>query len=831
MELRKLNPPILDSIIGAQAGEYLKIPFQMNRSVAAVEVVTMVAIIKSVQTNTIIMDGIKASSNIYYKNNSWWVDFNIGSALTIGQHYKVQLAYANGDVDSPNVGFYSSVATFKYTALPEILIQGLDDQTININTYEYTGAYINEKDKSEKVYSYWFNIYKLGNETLNASSGELLHNSSTDKESDRSTDTWTTRLGDSNDYLIEYFVKTINGLEVSSPKYRIANNQTVESNILKYYDFNAINVNDGAYVELSLTPKANTENKMLNGQFVLLRASDDDDYKSWYQLTEFILADWDSSVKKYLCRDYCVAQGTTYIYALQAFNVQGIYSKKYEANPVAVDFEDMYLSDGDRQLRIRYNPKVTSFKNTILEAKMDTIGGKYPFFFRNGNVKYKEFPISGLISALSDENGEFLEGIQLVDQRRVTTAADPSEAEKMFGSWTALSAQNFHREREFKLAVMDWLTNGKPKLFRSPGEGNYLVRLMNTSLSPNDTVSRLLHTFTCTAYEIADCSFENLRLYGMLMEEKIETRDLEFKQVNLADLPGGQWTGNAVIAVIQGEPHTRFTYKLQNDIYSRSAALGFTGQYEFDRNMLADNPITEISIESNNPEDWYNGTLLYANYVDTIPGEFSAIDRVEIEDRIEQWIGRNTDEIYIRLDSKGIRNLFGTFYYIKVMSRPQIKAQAIEREGGYYIFKDGEGEIYNPSPEVIVVDNNKYYDGRTHTLMNELNYNFKLGSDDTTNMQGQNYSLQTTGRIVLTDVGNVSYMYIGNAVYADVVYSFFTNYYVVEREGTVLANMRKKWENAVITGSEDADILYAEYYSTLCDALYQQGGLVSADAL
>ena len=68
----------------------------------------------------------------------------------------------------------------------------------------------------------------------------------------------------------------------------------------------------------------------------------------------------------------------------------------------------MYLSDGERQLRVRFNPKVTSFKNTILESKMDTIGGQYPFFFRNGNVKYKEFPISGLISTLSDENGEFM---------------------------------------------------------------------------------------------------------------------------------------------------------------------------------------------------------------------------------------------------------------------------------------------------------------------------------------------------------------------------------------------------------------------------------------
>jgi len=58
----------------------------------------------------------------------------------------------------------------------------------------------------------------------------------------------------------------------------------------------------------------------------------------------------------------------------------------------------MFLFDGTRQLKIQYNPKVSSFKNDILESKIDTIGSKYPFFFRNGHVHYKEFPISGLIS-------------------------------------------------------------------------------------------------------------------------------------------------------------------------------------------------------------------------------------------------------------------------------------------------------------------------------------------------------------------------------------------------------------------------------------------------
>ena len=51
---------------------------------------------------------------------------------------------------------------------------------------------------------------------------------------------------------------------------------------------------------------------------------------------------------------------------------------------------------------------------------------------------------------------------------------------------TNLISENIRLERQFKLEVLDWLTNGKPKLFKSPTEGNYLVRLMNVNLSPSD---------------------------------------------------------------------------------------------------------------------------------------------------------------------------------------------------------------------------------------------------------------------------------------------------------------------------------------------------------
>jgi hypothetical protein len=81
---------------------------------------------------------------------------------------------------------------------------------------------------------------------------------------------------------------------------------------------------------------------------------------------------------------------------------------------------------------------------------------------------------------------------------------------------TNLTSENIYNEKKFKLLVLDWLTNGQPKIFRSPTEGNYIVRLMNTSLSPNDTLGRMLHTFSCTAYEIADYTFDNLDKYGFI---------------------------------------------------------------------------------------------------------------------------------------------------------------------------------------------------------------------------------------------------------------------------------------------------------------------------
>ena len=80
---------------------------------------------------------------------------------------------------------------------------------------------------------------------------------------------------------------------------------------------------------------------------------------------------------------------------------------------------------------------------------------------------------------------------------------------------TDLTANNFEAERKFKMKVNDWLTNGKPKLLRTDPEGNFLVRLLNVSFSPEDSLGRMIHNVSATAYECGPVTHDSLIEFGM----------------------------------------------------------------------------------------------------------------------------------------------------------------------------------------------------------------------------------------------------------------------------------------------------------------------------
>ena len=786
----KLSPPIINSKLPAFTGTKITVPFTLSKAVSPVDFDAVYLILRSVQSNLDKL-GDTALEDVYYQYNHitrrYEAHFDTSAVNfqpAVGQYYKVQIALKR--VGSNNIGYYSTVGIIKCTAEPQVKIKELLDGNKQ-HVYEYTGVYTHKDDIAEKVYSYCFNLYNENNELV-STSGELIHDNSKDTDSYESIDVWSVRKNlDANvNYEIEYNVTTVNGLNKTSGRYPIIESETKSPNV--HADLIAENNFEDGYIALKLV--GDNSGALVTGRFILMRSSSEDNFDTWYELSRFDLSLWDSNTTKLLCKDYIVKQGIEYEYAIRAYNSIGLFSDriKNKGGAVKCDFEDAFLYDGERQLKIRFNPKVSSFKSTILESKTDTIGGQFPFIFRNGNVTYKEFPISGLIALHGDENNEFLSNL-----------LDTSEILKDFKH--ELTTDNIRREREFKLLVLSWLTNGKPKLFRSPTEGNYIVRLMNTSLSPNDTLGRMLHTFTSTAYEVAEYTFENLKALGFATDDYIETRTLRINQIDLNNPPpemiknGIIVLPSAVYVVVSANPYTQFNYTLE-DSTTRPETLASTGTLIFPESVLANNPMIAIQLTS---DSWGKTATLTYGYHDIAADTFSIIHNITMKDEIMQLTGRGLEkEDNLIAELEDIRIKLGAFHYIRVQPRDTMK---IYKQGDYYYYNNSGSQVTTLNPSMIyhiynglesdASQSGYYFDGRdrnvtTATLrsLDELDYRFRISgmkSGEYVDFNGNNI---TTGRYdALTGFSNVKELYAGNGLVLDIVYQRKEILYAVEVVG------------------------------------------------
>ena len=696
----KLYPPQIDGILPAfyknydkETGELknaaIAIPFGMNRAVTLDEVYKLSLRIKTVSTNTIVdvryCDSFDRTELIAY----FTIPQDIAANFNEGQFYKAQLAFVNrNEIDGTEViGYYSTVGTLICVAKPKVTIAGYDQMKINTFIQEFIGEYqqdTNFGDSTEKVETYEFNLWDNTN-TLILSSGTLLHNSADDVSSSSSTDVFkiNNEIDQNELYYIQYTVTTLNNLTISSPLYKVMQGHSVDIQYpLKLRGKN--NYDDG-YIELQLEGELNDNGaeKLCTGTFLITRGSETDDYFEWNEIIKFNMEG--KTPSSYRFRDFTVEQGIRYKYRIQQYNQYDLYSNPiYLTYPkyttiididgkiqkvvaeeveysILADFEDMFIYDGKRQLKVKFNPKVSSFKNTIPEQKIETIGSKYPFIFRSGHVNYKEFPVSGLISFNMDEAMLFLTQQELIEakvmeptyskqQSGYETFYDYTTQDKMQSIYYAegkeynkyfpirdnkfnqdqsipitdthtyisypagvgyitdtskkiwedgreveyssnfsdltmrtnkdLTTENLMSERYFKLKVLDWLTDGSVKLFRSPGEGNYLVRILNVSMTPTDSLGRMLHTFTGTCYEIDKLTYSNLIHYGIVSEDLFALTEMHWGSIDInafINSKNNPWrdfivdnTTNPPITLLQDDWHGYYLLPLESE-----SVLGF----------------------------------------------------------------------------------------------------------------------------------------------------------------------------------------------------------------------------------------------------------------
>jgi len=79
------------------------------------------------------------------------------------------------------------------------------------------------------------------------------------------------------------------------------------------------------------------------------------------------------------------------------------------------------------------------------------------------------------------------------------------------------------------------LQDGKPKLFKSPTEGNIIVRLMDINCTPNQTLGRMIYSFNSNAIELNDPTMANYLKYGFYNIGEKKT-DFSIKRITLGQL-------------------------------------------------------------------------------------------------------------------------------------------------------------------------------------------------------------------------------------------------------------------------------------------------------
>lgn len=276
----------------------------------------------------------------------------------------------------------------------------------------------------------------------------------------------------------------------------------------------------------------------ISDYITILRASDKDNFTYWEDIHTENLLDYQDINYVYL--DYTAEAGVLYRYAIQKRSVLGgrgkaIYEMKDDpdhpgqqilADPKLFAPEYIYLITKDTQLKIKFNADVSSIKPIVSENSTETIGSQFPFVMRNGNVHYRKFNISGLVSTLVDlEAGETWnpETHRFLDN-------DYERNKKAFYGDKYQYYQNYAMkdnrpddyytdiiyEKKYRDKVFQYLNDGKIKLFKSTPEGNIMVRLMDVSLNPEKGLGRSIYSFQATAIEIAECNIDNYEKYNII---------------------------------------------------------------------------------------------------------------------------------------------------------------------------------------------------------------------------------------------------------------------------------------------------------------------------
>lgn len=250
-------------------------------------------------------------------------------------------------------------------------------------------------------------------------------------------------------------------------------------------------------------------------EYVISRSDSRTNYQIWDDIRIMSFSSGDVNV---IIADYTIESGIFYKYRLQLIDGSTRKVPKVTSNPIIREFDYCFLlGKNNKQLKLKFDNNMNNFNINVKDVIQETFD-VFPNISRLGSMRYKSFPVSGLISFNMDENHLFATKAEIYG----TTDSTTIQAYESRETTRSNQPYNYYYERGFRNKVMEFLYSDEPKLFKSPTEGNVLVRLTNISLSPNDSLGRLIYSFNSTGTEIADNTVDKLKKYKIINEKSEE---------------------------------------------------------------------------------------------------------------------------------------------------------------------------------------------------------------------------------------------------------------------------------------------------------------------
>lgn len=453
---------------------------------------------------------------------------DLQNGFQINQYYKVQIRFTSADAPTPpnsaainkwlvdNVDYFSewsTVCLVRAISQPILTLQNLSSSSgeegsniaISTNTLDIVGSLtFQDSQESDSLSSYQIKLYDEDNNLLTDSG--IIYTSAYNNPNEINY-TLKYILENGSAYTVTIDIAT-NNYYYQTFTYNIIVIQTHENPL------NALvvaeNEKESGRIKLTI---ASTTTDTFQGSVIIRRTSNRSNFTIWediytrvYPTKELINFTW---------YDCTVESGIWYNYSVQKKDVSGQRGEEtYIEKPVLAYFEDMFLNAEKQQLRIRYNPAVSTMRQNVSEARAETLGSQYPIIRRNGYINYRSLNISGLITALDDFKDIFTSKEELYGKEATSLYDDYNEEERI------TEYNDYILEREFREKVITFLYKDNIKLLRTLTEGNVLVKLMNISLTPQTTLGRMIYSFSAEAYEVAECSLDNFINYGIIETEE-----------------------------------------------------------------------------------------------------------------------------------------------------------------------------------------------------------------------------------------------------------------------------------------------------------------------